>query len=50
MYVLTKGGGWYVSPPGSARSYTRDKAAARRYPTAAAAAADACGNEWPVEL
>ena len=38
----------YVAPPGSAKSYTGSLARARRFPTHAAALADACGNESPM--
>ena len=37
--------GGYVAEPGSAKSYTRDRAKARRFPTREAAQAEACGNE-----
>ena len=49
-YVLTKGSGWYVNHPGSAKSYTRNKAAAQRFRSEEEARRCACGNEWPVEL
>ena len=50
QYVLTKGGGKYVNPPGCIKSYTSNKAAARRFDTKEAAEREACGNEWAVPL
>lgn len=41
---LDQGGG-FVAPPGSEKSYTRNRLAARRFPSREAAQADACGNE-----
>lgn len=41
----TDQGGGYVAPAGSAKSYTRSKARARRYATREEANADRCGNE-----
>lgn len=47
----TDQGGGYVAPPGSAKSYTRSRAAARQFPTREAAEADRCpGNEVIVEV
>lgn len=43
-------GGGYVAPPGSAKSYVRDAFEARRFPTRAAALAEACGNEVALDL
>lgn len=42
-------GGGYVAPPGSPKSYTRSKAAARRYPTREAAEADRCVENEVIE-
>jgi len=53
MYVIkrTDQGGGYVTPPGSAKSYTRDATYARTYPTRDAAEADRCkGNEIVVAI
>lgn len=44
MYVI-KRGSEYVAYPGAAKSYTRSLEQARKFPTRAAAEADACGNE-----
>ncbi len=52
-YVLRRAradGGGYVARPGSAKSYTRNKLAARRFDSRDDAAADACGNETPESL
>lgn len=46
----TDQGGGYVAPSGSAKSYTRSKASAERFATAADASRAACVNETPVEL
>lgn len=42
--------GGYVTPRGSEKSYTPDKAAARRFSTRAEAEQESCGNERPVKL
>lgn len=48
-YVLKKNGaGLFVTPPGSAASYTPDLRRARRYETKEAAERDACGNETAI--
>jgi len=45
-YVLRRqSDGWYVTEPGSRRSYSPSPRRARRYATADSAARDACGNE-----
>lgn len=42
----TDQGGGYVTPPGSPKSYTKNKAAARRYSSREEAERDRCkGNE-----
>jgi len=48
-YVLRRHeDGKYVAPPGSPKSYVTDLRKARRFPTRAAAEADACGNETAI--
>lgn len=46
-YILRRvdQGGGYVALPGSRKSYTKDRAKARMWPSRSAAEAEACGNE-----
>ena len=46
---LDQGGG-YLAKPGSAKSYVKGKAAARRFPSREAAQAECCENETPERL
>ncbi len=45
IYVIKRSDGMYAARPGSARSYTKDKAQAAEYQTQEEAERNACGNE-----
>lgn len=49
-YDSKPAGDWFVSLPGSEKSYTLSIHNARRFPSREAAQRDACGNESVVDL
>lgn len=50
IYVIVTASGKFVTPPGSARSYTTDLTKARTFQTRAAAQRQACENERVMDI
>lgn len=50
IYVIMTESGKFVTPPGSARSYTTDLTKARTFRTSGAAHREACENERVMDI